>query len=71
MQHRTLTATLERAADGGPIPCVLTTADPVERSDEYGEPYSEVLACDSASVDLSRAPLPVGLPAGNEVVTLV
>lgn len=59
MQHRTLTATLERAADGGPIPCVLTTADPVERSDEYGEPYSEILACDNASVDLSRAPLPL------------
>lgn len=59
MQHRTLTATLQRAAEGGPIPCVIATPEPVERSDPYGDPYAEVLACDPASVDLGRAPLPL------------
>jgi HK97 family phage prohead protease len=56
MQTRSIT--LERS-DSGPIPCVLTTADPVQRTDEYGERFDEVLACTPDAVDTTRVPLPL------------
>ena len=56
MQTRSLK--LERS-DSGPIPCVLTTADPVQRVDEYGERFDEVLACTPDAVDTTRVPLPL------------
>lgn len=57
-------------ADARSVPGVISTDTPVDRIDERGYPYQEILSHDRSSIDLSRAPLPLIESHDNSVVNI-